>query len=76
MLEQKLIVHLILFHQLRCLCYTQQAPFTQIYHSQRVMPRPFAEKTDIVLRFKSSANTDVVAIAAEGYLIKNDLQAA
>jgi hypothetical protein len=56
--------------------YTQQAPFTQIYHSQRVMPRAFAEKTDIVLRFKSSANTYVVAVAAEGYLIKNDLQAA
>jgi hypothetical protein len=51
--------------------YTQQAPFTNTYHSQRVMPRPFLEKTDIVLRFKSSANTYVVAIAAEGYLIKN-----
>jgi hypothetical protein len=55
--------------------YTQQAPFTNNYNSQRVMPRAFAEKTDIVLRFKSSANTYVVAIAAEGYLIKNDLQA-
>jgi hypothetical protein len=56
--------------------YTQQAPFTNLYESRRVMPRPFLEKTDIVLRFKSSANTYVVAIAAEGYLIKNDLQAA
>jgi hypothetical protein len=52
--------------------YTQQAPFTNTYHSQRVMPRPFAEKTDIVLRFKTSANTYVVAIAAEGYLIENN----
>ena len=52
--------------------FTQQAPFTNSYNSQRVMPRPFLEKTDIVLRFKSSANTYVVAIAAEGYLIPNN----
>jgi hypothetical protein len=51
--------------------YTQQAPFTNSYQSQRVMPRPFAEKTDIVLRFKTSANTYVVAVAAEGYLVAN-----
>jgi hypothetical protein len=56
--------------------YTQQAPFTNSYESRRVMPRPFLEKTDIVLRFKTSANTYVVAIAAEGYLIKNDSQVA
>lgn len=55
---------------------TQQAPFTNTYHAQRVMPRPFAEKTDIQLQAKTSANTHAVAIAAEGYLIKNDLQAA
>jgi hypothetical protein len=52
--------------------YTQQAPFVGNYHAQRVMPRPFLEKTDVVLRFKSSANTYVVAVAAEGFLIKND----
>jgi len=51
--------------------YTQQAPFTGNYHSQRVMPRPFLEKTDVVLRFKASANTYVCAVAAEGYLVKN-----
>jgi hypothetical protein len=51
--------------------YTQQAPFTGNYHSQRVMPRPFLEKTDVVLRFKTSANTYVCAVAAEGYLVKN-----
>jgi hypothetical protein len=51
--------------------FTQQAPFTGNYHSQRVMPRPFLEKTDIVLRFKASANTYVCAVAAEGYLVKN-----
>lgn len=55
---------------------TQQAPFTNTYHAQRVMPRPFAEKTDIQLQAKTSANTYAVSIAAEGYLIKNDLQAA
>jgi len=55
---------------------TQQAPFTNLYHAQRVMPRPFLEKTDIQLQIKTSANTAYVSIAAEGYLIKNDLQAA
>jgi hypothetical protein len=53
--------------------YTQQAPFTNTYHSQRVMPRPFAEKTDIVLRFKTSANTYAVAVAAEGFLVANNI---
>lgn len=51
--------------------HTQQAPFTNTYHAQRVMPRPFTEKTDIQLQAKTSANTHAVAIAAEGYLIKN-----
>lgn len=50
---------------------TQQAPFTNTYHAQRVMPRPFTEKTDIQLQCKTSANTYAVSIAAEGYLIKN-----
>lgn len=50
---------------------TQQAPFTNTYHAQRVMPRPFAQKTDIQLQAKTSANTYAVSIAAEGYLIKN-----
>jgi hypothetical protein len=55
--------------------FTQQAPFTGNYHSQRVMPRAFAEKTDIVLRFRMSANTYVCSVAAEGYLIANNGQA-
>jgi hypothetical protein len=37
------------------------------------MPRGFTEKTDIVLRFKTSANTYVVAIALEGYLVANNI---
>lgn len=52
---------------------TQQAPFTNTYHAQRVMPRPFAEKTDIQLQAKTSANTYAVSIAAEGYLIPNNV---
>jgi len=36
-----------------------------------VMPRPVLEKTDIVLRFRTSANTYAVAVAAEGFLVKN-----
>lgn len=51
--------------------YTQQAPFVNTYHAQRVMPRPFVEKTDIQLQAKTSANSYVVSIAAEGYLVKN-----
>lgn len=50
---------------------TQQAPFTNTYHAQRVMPRPFTEKTDIQLQAKTSANTYAVSIAAEGILVKN-----
>jgi len=50
---------------------TQQAPFTNTYHAQRVMPRPFVEKTDIQLQAIVSASTAVVSIAAEGILIKN-----
>lgn len=55
---------------------TQQAPFVNNYNAQRVMPRPFAEKTDIQLQAKTSANTYAVSIAAEGYLIKNNSQTA
>ena len=54
---------------------SQQAPFTNTYHAQRVMPRPFLEKTDIQLQAKTSANTYAVSIAAEGYLILNNGQA-
>ena len=50
---------------------TQQAPFTNTYHAQRVMPRPFTEKTDIQLQAKTSANTAFISIAAEGYLVAN-----
>ena len=50
---------------------TQQSPFAINYHAQRVMPRPFAEKTDIQLQAKVNSTTGEVSISAEGYLIKN-----
>ena len=50
---------------------SQQAPFTNTYHAQRVMPRPFTEKTDIQLQAIASTGTAVVSIAAEGFLIAN-----
>lgn len=53
---------------------TQQAPFAITYNTQRVMPRPFPEKTDIQLQAKLKDNTGEVSFSAEGYLIKNDGQ--
>lgn len=51
--------------------FTQQAPFAISYNAQRVMPRPFLEKTDIQLQAKVNTTTGEVSISAEGYLIKN-----
>lgn len=50
---------------------TQQAPFPTSYEARRVMPRAFTEKTDIQLMCKVQTGTGAVAIAQEGYLIKN-----
>ncbi len=55
---------------------TQQSPFTAWYHSQRVMPRAFAEKTDLQFQFQTSAGTAAVNCSVEGWLIKNDSQSA
>ena len=55
---------------------TQQAPFAISYEARRVMARPFAEKTDIQLMCKVQSGTGAVAVAQEGYLIKNDGQTA
>lgn len=49
---------------------TQQAPFAINYETQRVMPRPFLEKTDIQLMAKIQTGTGAVSISQEGYLIK------
>lgn len=50
---------------------TQQAPFAINYHTQRVMPRPLTEKTDVQLMCKVNSTTGAVSISQEGYLIKN-----
>ena len=55
---------------------TQQAAFPSLYEARRVMPRPFTEKTDIQLQCKLNSGTGEITIAQEGYLIKNDCQAA
>ena len=49
---------------------TQQAPFPTSYNVNRVIPRPFAEKTDIQLMAKIQTGTGAVSISQEGYLIK------
>lgn len=50
---------------------TQQAPFAVSYEALRIMPRPILEKTDIQLMCKVQSGTGAIAIAQEGYLIKN-----
>ena len=51
---------------------TQQAPFAISYDALRVMPRPILEKTDIQLLCAIKNGTAAVAVAHEGYLIKNE----
>jgi len=51
---------------------TQQAPLATLYDALRIMPRPFLEKTDIELFCAVKNGTGAVAVAQEGYLIKND----
>ncbi len=52
---------------------TQQAPFATVYNAQRVMPRPFVEKTDIQLQALVNSSTGAVSVSAEGYLVKNNI---
>ena len=47
------------------------APFTNNYHTQRVMPRAVAEKTDIQLQAKASTGTAALTVSQEGYLVAN-----
>jgi len=54
---------------------TQQSPFTQFYSAQRVMPRPFTEKTDLQIQFSTSTGTAAISVAVECFLIQNDGQA-
>jgi len=50
---------------------TQQAPIAMIYDALRIMPRPFVEKTDLLLMCKVNTGTGSVSVSQEGYLIKN-----
>ena len=50
---------------------TQQAPFATNYSALRILPRAIVEKTDIQLNCKVNSGTGAVAVAQEGYLIKN-----
>jgi len=50
---------------------TVVAPFTNNYHTQRVMPRLVSEKTDIQLQAKVSTGTAALTVSQEGYLIAN-----
>jgi hypothetical protein len=50
---------------------TQQAPFSISYGALRIMPRLIPEKTDIQLQCKVQSGTGAIAVAQEGYLIKN-----
>lgn len=50
---------------------TQQAAFATSYEARRIMPRPILEKTDVQLTCKLNSATGAVAVAQEGYLIKN-----
>jgi hypothetical protein len=49
------------------------APFTQFYSSTRIVPRAYAEKTDIQWQLKQS-NAAPGSIQLEGILIKNPVE--
>lgn len=49
----------------------QNAAFINEYSTLRVVPRSFPEKTDIQLQARVSANSYIVSVGAEGYLISN-----
>ena len=51
---------------------TQTAPLATLYDALRITPRPFLEKTDIQLSCAVKNGTGAVAVAQEGYLIKNE----
>lgn len=50
---------------------TQTAPLATLYDALRIMPRPFLEKTDIQLSCAVKNGTGAVAVAQEGFLIRN-----
>ena len=46
-------------------------PMVQIYHSLKVVPRPYTEKTDIQWQAASSSGSSRIGGQIEGYLIQN-----
>lgn len=47
-----------------------QFPLTTEYNSRKIVPRPYAEKTDIQWQFNASASSQIGA-QIEGYLVQN-----
>ncbi len=50
-----------------------QAPFTDRYEARRVVPFPYAEKTDVQWMASANQNTAEIGAVIEGVLIKNDV---
>lgn len=48
-------------------------PFVQIYHSLKVVPRAYGEKTDIQWQAASSSGSSRIGGQIEGYLIQNSV---
>ena len=49
-----------------------QTPFTDRYEARRVIPFPYAEKTDIQWQAKVNQNTGEIGVVIEGILIRNE----
>ncbi len=49
-----------------------QAPFTDRYEARRVVPFPYAEKTDIQWQSRVSQQTAEIGVVIEGILIRNE----
>jgi hypothetical protein len=48
-------------------------PFTSIYNSKKICPRPYTEKTDIQWQAQSSQGTSRIGGQIEGFLIANSI---
>jgi hypothetical protein len=49
-----------------------QTPFTSAFSITRVIPFPYAAKTDLQFQCKANSSTLTVGIQIEGYLVQND----
>ena len=50
-----------------------QFPFSQIYNSTKVVPRPYPEKTDIQWQVANKTGSSAIGGQIEGYLIQNGI---